>query len=100
MIVDSTVQHKAIAHSTDSRLLESARAKLVEAAEDAEIDFKQTFAKKGKALGRKAGRYAHARQRGRMLPAIKRQLANHREPTTTRDRAQDRHRGGRAAGAE
>ena len=38
VIVDSTVQHKAIAHPTDSRLLETARVKLVEAAKDAGID--------------------------------------------------------------
>lgn len=73
VIVDSTVQHKAIAHPTDSRLLETARAKLVEAAKDAGIDLKQTFAKEGKELGRKAGRYAHARQFNRMKRAIKRQ---------------------------
>jgi transposase, IS5 family len=73
VIVDSTVQHKAIAHPTDSRLLETARAKLVESAKDAGIDLKQTFAKEGKELGRKAGRYAHARQFKRMRRAIKRQ---------------------------
>ena len=38
VIVDNTVQHKAIAHPTDSRLLETARVKLVEAAKDAGID--------------------------------------------------------------
>ena len=32
LVVDSTVQPKAIAHPTDSRLLETARQKLVEAA--------------------------------------------------------------------
>lgn len=32
LIVDSTVQEKAISHPTDSKLLETARAKLVEAA--------------------------------------------------------------------
>jgi IS5 family transposase len=32
VIVDSTVQHKAIAHPTDSRLLQTARVTLVEAA--------------------------------------------------------------------
>jgi len=69
VIVDSTVQHKAIAHPTDSRLLEIARAKLVEAAKDAGIDLKQTSAKEGKAPGRKAGRYAHARQFKRMRPS-------------------------------
>ena len=73
VIVDSTVQHKAIAHPTDSRLLETARTKLVEAAKDAGIELKQTFAKEGKELGRKAGRYAHARQFKRMRRAIKRQ---------------------------
>lgn len=56
VIVDSTVQHKAIAHPTDSRLLETARVKLVEAAKGAGIDLKQTFAKEGKELGRKAAR--------------------------------------------
>lgn len=73
VIVDSTVQHKAIAHPTDSRLLEVARAKLVEAAKDVGIDLKQTFAKEGKELTRKAARYAHARQFKRMKRAIKRQ---------------------------
>jgi len=73
VIVDSTVQHKAIAHPTDSRLLETARVKLVEAAKEAGIDLKQTFAKEGKLLGYKASRYAHARQFRRMRRAIKRQ---------------------------
>ena len=73
VIVDSTVQHKAIAHPTDSRLLETARTKLVEEAKEVGIDLKQTFAKEGKDLTRKAGRYAHARQFKRMRRAIKRQ---------------------------
>jgi IS5 family transposase len=73
VIVDSTVQHKAIAHPTDSRLLETARAKLVQAAKDAGIELKQTFAKEGQALTRKAARYAHARQFKRMRRAIGRQ---------------------------
>lgn len=73
VIVDSTVQHKAIAHPTDSRLLETARTKLVEVAKDAGVRLKQTFAKEGKELSRKAGRYAHARQFKRMKSAIRRQ---------------------------
>ena len=73
VIVDSTVQHKAIAHPTDSRLLETARAKLVQAAKDVGIALKQTHAKEGAQLSRKAGRYAHARQFKRMRSAIKRQ---------------------------
>ena len=49
------------------------RNKLVEAAKEVGIDLKQTFAKEGKDLSRKAGRYAHARQFKRMRRAIKRQ---------------------------
>lgn len=75
VIVDSTVQHKAIAHPTDSRLLETARVKLVEAAKDAGIDLKQTFAKEGHHLSRKAGRYAHARQFNRMIRWLLRMIA-------------------------
>ena len=73
VIVDSTVQEKAIAHPTDSRLLETARIKLVDAAKAAGISLKQTFAKEGAQLSRQAGRYAHARQFKRMRRAIKRQ---------------------------
>ena len=73
VVVDSTVQPKAIAHPTDSRLLEVARQKLVEVAKDAGISLKQTFAKEGKQLTRKAGGYAHARQFRRMRKPINRQ---------------------------
>jgi transposase, IS5 family len=73
VVVDSTVQPKAIAHPTDSRLLEVARQKLVEVAKDAGISLKQTFAKEGKQLARKAGGYAHARQFRRMRKPINRQ---------------------------
>lgn len=73
VVVDSTVQPKAIAHPTDSKLLETARQKLVAAAKEAGIDLKQTFAKEGRLLRFKAGRYAHAKQFKRMDRAIKRQ---------------------------
>jgi len=73
VIVDSTVQEKAIAHPTDSKLLETARCKVVEAAKANGIELKQTYAKEGQQLAFKAGRYAHARQYKRMRKAIKRQ---------------------------
>jgi len=73
VIVDSTVQAKAVAHPTDSRLLEVARTKLVEAAKAHGIALKQSYAKEGRELAGKAGRYAHARQYRRMHKAIKRQ---------------------------
>jgi IS5 family transposase len=73
VIVDSTVQPKAVAYPTDSRLLETARVKLVEIARAQGIALKQTYAKEGGYLRHKAGRYAHARQFKRMRRVIKRQ---------------------------
>jgi len=73
VIVDTTVQEKAIAHPVDSRLLEIARHKVVGAAKRAGIQLKQTFAKEGKELRRRAGGYAHAKQFGRLKKVVKRQ---------------------------
>ncbi len=73
IIVDSTVQEKAIAHPVDSRLLEIARHKVVSSAKRAGINLKQTFAKECKTLRRKAGGYAHAKQFRRMKRVVKRQ---------------------------
>ena len=73
VIVDTTVQEKAIAHPVDSRLLEIARHKVVSAARRAGIVLKQTFAKEGKELRRKAGGYAHAKQFRRLRRTVKRQ---------------------------
>jgi IS5 family transposase len=73
VIVDSTVQEKAIAHPVDSRLLEIARGKVVQAAKQAGLALKQTFAKEGKELRRKAGGYAHAKQFKRLRRTVKRQ---------------------------
>ena len=73
VIVDTTVQEKAIAHPVDSRLLEIARHKVASAARRAGIALKQTFAKEGKELRRKAGGYAHAKQFKRLRKTVKRQ---------------------------
>jgi IS5 family transposase len=73
VIIDSTVQSKATAHPTDSRLLEVARNKLVKAAKECGLSFKQTFVKEAKTLKRKAGGYAHAKQFKRLKKVIKRQ---------------------------
>jgi hypothetical protein len=48
VIVDPTVQEKSIAYPTDSKLLETVRAKVAEATQDNNIELKQTYAKKGK----------------------------------------------------
>lgn len=73
VIVDSTVQEKAIAHPVDSRLLEIARAKVVQMAKFAGLALKQTFVKEGRELRRKAGGYAHAKQFKRLRRVVKRQ---------------------------
>ena len=73
VIVDTTVQEKAIAHPVDSRLLEIARHKVVSAAQRAGLALKQTFAKQGKELRRKASGYAHAKQFRRLKRTVKRQ---------------------------
>ena len=73
VIVDTTVQEKAIAHPVDSRLLEIARHKVVSAAKRMGISLKQTFAAEAKELRRKAGGYAHAKQFKRLKKAVKRQ---------------------------
>jgi IS5 family transposase len=73
VVVDTTVQEKAIAHPTDSRLLEVARANLVDICKAYGLKLKQTFAKEGQQLSHRAGRYAHAKQFKRMRKAIKRQ---------------------------
>lgn len=44
MVLDTTVQPKAIAHPTDSRLLNRAREQLVDAAQGAGITLRQSYA--------------------------------------------------------
>jgi IS5 family transposase len=71
VVLDTTVQPKAIAHPTDSRLLNRAREQLVAAAQDAGIALRQSYARVGQAAQAQAGRYAHARQYQRMQREIR-----------------------------
>lgn len=71
VILDTTVQPKAIAHPTDSRLLNRAREQLARAAQEAGIELRQSYARVGKAAEHQAGRYAHARQYRRMQREIR-----------------------------
>lgn len=73
VIVDSTVQQKAIAYPVDSRLYEIARIKLVKGAKTLGIKPKQTYATVGPGYKFKAGRYAHARQFKRLRSVLKSQ---------------------------
>ncbi len=71
VVLDTTVQPKAIAHPTDSRLLNRAREHLVAAAQDAGIRLRQSYARVGQAAEHQAGRYAHAKQYRRMQREIR-----------------------------
>jgi len=73
VIVDSTVQEKAIAHPTDSRLLDVARKKLVLLSRRNGVMLRQTYEREAPGLARKAGRHAHARQFKRLRRVLRRQ---------------------------
>jgi IS5 family transposase len=70
----TSAEHRALRNvEVSSRLLEIARHKVVQAAKNAGIALKQTFAKEGRELRRKAGGYAHAKQFKRLRRTVKRQ---------------------------
>ncbi|MEA5163470.1 IS5 family transposase [Cereibacter johrii] len=69
--VDTTVMEKNIAHPTDSRLYERARAQLVDLARDAGIELRQSYARLAPRLAAQVGRYAHAKQFRRMRKALR-----------------------------
>ncbi|WP_188717420.1 IS5 family transposase [Paracoccus acridae] len=69
--VDTTVMEKTIAHPTDARLYERARALLAGLAKEAGVDLRQSYARLAPRLARQVGRYAHARQFKRMRKALR-----------------------------
>jgi IS5 family transposase len=71
VIVDTTVMPKAIAHPTDSRLLERAREHLVKLAEDGGLTLRQNYNREAPRLATQVGRYAHAKQYKRMHKALR-----------------------------
>jgi IS5 family transposase len=73
VIVDTTVQSKAIAYPTDSRLLEVAREKIARLAKRAGIKLRLTHEREGKSLRRRAAGYAHAKQFKRLKKVLRRQ---------------------------
>lgn len=73
VVLDTTVQEKAVAYPTDSRLLDVARRKVALEATRAGIALKQSYAKEGMQLRRRAGGYAHAKQFKRLRRVLKRQ---------------------------
>ncbi|MFT4435088.1 IS5 family transposase [Caballeronia sp. 15715] len=71
VIVDTTVMPKAIAHPTDSRLLERCREHLVRAAAHHGLKLRQNYNREAPRLALQIGRYAHAKQYKRMRHALR-----------------------------
>jgi transposase, IS5 family len=71
VIVDTTVMEKAIAHPTDSRLLERCREHLVKAAARHGLKPRQNYNREAPRLADQFGRYAHAKQYKRMRKALR-----------------------------
>ncbi|WP_419204941.1 IS5 family transposase [Bordetella trematum] len=71
VIVDTTVMPKAVAHPTDSKLLERSRQHLVKLAKDNGIGLRQNYNRQAPRMAAQAGRHAHARQFTRMRKTIK-----------------------------
>lgn len=69
--VDTTVMEKTIAHPTDARLYERARALLAGLAKEAGVELRQSYARLAPRLAAQVGRYAHARQFKRMRKALR-----------------------------
>ena len=76
VIVDTTVQPKAIAYPTDAKLYYKMRENLVKAAKAHDIELRQSYVRLGKRALIWASRYAHARQMRRSRREI-RKLKNY-----------------------
>ena len=62
VVVDTTVQEKAIAHPTDARLTHRAIEKLVETAKREGVELRQSYLRVAKRAAIMVGRYTHAHQ--------------------------------------
>lgn len=71
VIVDTTVMPKAIAHPTDSRLLEKSRQHLVKLAGEHGLPLRQNYNREAPRLAAQIGRYAHAKQYRRMRRSLR-----------------------------
>ena len=72
VIVDTTVQEKAITFPTDAKLMHRARERLVRLAKEHGLSLRQSYARVGKHTLIKYQRYAHAKQFKRANKALKR----------------------------
>jgi transposase, IS5 family len=72
VIVDTTVQEKAIAFPTDAKLMHRARERLVRLAKQHGLSLRQSYARVGKIALIQHQRYAHAKQFKRANRALRR----------------------------
>jgi len=72
IIIDTTVQPKAVTNPTDAKLYNHAREILVRLCRDAGIDLRQSYSRIGPRTAMMAARYFHARQAKRGKRAVKR----------------------------
>ena len=71
MVVDTTVQPKAIAHPTDARLIHRAIVKLVTLARRHGVGLRQSYLRVAKRAAIMVGRYTYAHQFKRALRELK-----------------------------
>ena len=71
VVVDTTVQPKAIAHPTDARLCHRALEKLVDLARRHHVPLRQSYRRVAKRAAIMVGRYTHAHQFKRARRALK-----------------------------
>src|SRR5438874_5629225 len=71
VVVDTTVQPKAIAHPTDARLCHRALEKLVDLAQRNNVKLRQSYRRVAKRAVIMVGRYSHAHQFKRARRALK-----------------------------
>ncbi len=71
VVVDTTVQPKAIAHPTDARLCHRALEKLVDLAKRNAVPLRQSYRRVAKRAAIMVGRYSHAHQFKRARRALK-----------------------------
>jgi transposase, IS5 family len=72
VVVDTTVQPKAVMFPTDARLIDRARTRLVRLAKKRGVALRQSYARVGKFALIKHQRYAHAKQFKRAKRALRR----------------------------
>jgi IS5 family transposase len=71
VIVDTTVMPKAVAHPTDSCLLEKSRQHLVKVVEEYGMALRQNYNRIAPRIAPQIGRYAHAKQFKRVRRAVR-----------------------------